>query len=445
MTDTQATGTAPPTAPELDPIEEHRLKKGLQAAQTERRDLLEQLSELQARFDLLSRLHRQPFEPPPIVQREKRSAVHEGTVVLSLSDWHVEEQVDPAEIGGINAFNPDVASRRVDRLIDGILWLYDFHHGRKFAIREIVVGFLGDMITGWIHEELRSTNAMSPPAAVVLYEEFARKLLRALLENTDARLRLVCVAGNHGRITTRKSIKQVGTTSYEWLAYVHLAKWLKDNFADRVDVHVATGASVYLDIYDTTHRFIHGDQIGYQGGVGGVTIPLNKWLLRTDQTRRADCTYLGHFHSLESGKKFVKNGSLIGYSEYASWIGAEFEPPQQAFTVIDARYGRTAVWPVFCHEDARMGSDPRIGPGDVLDSQAAGESLAARNAPIAIDGVTRSRGEWAEIAERDHGVPADCFRRRIRAGWDPQQALTEAPRSTGFAAGHGTRHVPSVA
>src|SRR5574342_49059 len=400
---------------QLDPVEEHRLRRGLRDAQSERRELLEQLSELQARFDLLSRLHRQPFEPPAIVQREKRSAVHEGTVVLSLSDWHVEEHVDPSEIGGLNSYNVDIAARRVDRLIDGVLWLYDLHHGRKFAVREIVVAFLGDMITGWIHEELRSTNELAPPAAVAFFEDLARKLLTALLERTDARIRLVCVAGNHGRITTRKSIKQIGATSYEWVAYVHLARWLSEQFGDRVDVHVATGSSVYLDVYGYTQRFIHGDQISYGGGVGGVTIPLNKWLLRTDQARAAACTYLGHFHSLEVGKKFVKNGSLIGYSEFAAWIGAEFEPPQQALTLIDSRYGRTATWPIFCHEDGIAGADPRVTPGGLVESQAAGDGSASHMA-IEIDGVTRTRHEWSQIAEREHGVPAEAFRRRLRAG-----------------------------
>jgi hypothetical protein len=431
-----------PTPETLHPLDEHRLKARLREAQAGQRDLLSELAEEQAKVAFLTGLARETHDPPPIVAREKRSARHEGTIILSLSDWHVEETVKAEEVGGLNEFNVDVASRRVDRLIDGFLWLYDLHHGKKMGINRIVVAVLGDMITGWIHAELQSTNSLPPPAAVVFVDELLRRLFTRLLDETTAELDVPFIPGNHGRITTRKSIKQAGATSFEWLAYCHLAQWLQRTYPGRVRTHVAQGTVIHQDVYGLSMRFIHGDQIGYQGGVGGVTIPLNKWILRSNQGPRgaAHCTYGGHFHQLVSGKAFVLNGSLIGWSDFAEWIGAEYEAPKQAFTLIDSRYGRTATWPIFCEESAKLGSDPRLSPRDVLDAQASGEPLST-NPSLTINGQTKTRGEWAKIAHAQYGVHPDSFRRRIRAGWTPEDALHTPPHQTGFRAGHGGRRV----
>jgi len=281
-------------------------------------------------------------------------------MVLTCSDWHVEETVDPAEVNGLNDFNLAIAGERVSRLISGFHWLYDLHVGKHYKIRDVVVALIGDMISGWIHDELMVTNGLGPPPAVVFFEDLARKLLKSILEtHKDVTVHLVCVAGNHGRLTHKKMVKGKTHTSIEWVAYANLARWLRENYPRRVKIHVAPGAMCYLDTYGYVNRFIHGDQIGYGGGIGGVTIPLNKKLLRWDKKIKAHCTYLGHFHQYTPSSNFQMNGSLIGYSEFANWIAGEWEPPIQSLNVIDSRYGRTGLWPIFCSEDHKIGSDPR--------------------------------------------------------------------------------------
>ena len=43
-------------------------------------------------------------------------------------------------------------------------------------------------------------------------------------------------------------------------------------------------------------RLYHGHQIKYSDGVGGLTIPLNKWQAKQDQIVRADFNLMGHYH-----------------------------------------------------------------------------------------------------------------------------------------------------
>lgn len=346
---------------ETDPVEEHVLKSQVRNLSRDRRDLLERVAITEARFSLLSGLVKQGDRPTPIHRREKTSRIHEGTAVLVCSDWHVEETVDAADVNGLNEYNLQVAEARARRLVDGFLWLYDLHRTKKFQIRDVVVALLGDLITGWIHPELMVTNAFAPAPALIFLEDLVRMVLRTIFENTDAKVHLVCVSGNHGRLSAKeKPIKKKTLTSLEWVVYANIVRWARDHYPDRVEPHIGIGSMVYLDVYDYRLRFIHGDQIGYGGGIGGISIPLNKRLFRWNGKQDAHCTYLGHFHQYNPGPRFQINGSLIGYSEFAQWIAGEWEPPIQSLNIIDSRYGRTGVWPIFCSETAVAGTDPRV-------------------------------------------------------------------------------------
>ena len=101
-------------------------------------------------------------------------------------------------------------------------------------------------------------------------------------------------------------------------------------------------------------RFHHGHAVQYGGGIGGITIPVNKAIASWDRIQAADLTVFGHWHQFQwlRASKYVANGSLIGHSAYATRIKASYEPPCQAMIVID--HGRrevTRAMPIFCDRD----------------------------------------------------------------------------------------------
>lgn len=124
--------------------------------------------------------------------------------------------------------------------------------------------------------------------------------------------------------------------------------YLRDYFKDepRVEFIVATGQHSYLNIYGYKLRFLHGHSVRYGGGVGGITIPINKAIAQWDKAIKAYLTVMGHFHTFFDGGNFITNGSLIGYNAYAMSIKASFERPKQALFLIDKTRGKTCVWPV---------------------------------------------------------------------------------------------------
>jgi len=344
-------GAEPPRPAEpRELLELHKAQAELRERKRREQDLLVELRDADLRAEITDAL-KTAAAPAPVTRRERTQGHREATAVVLASDWHVEEVVDPRTVDGRNAYSPEVATARVSRMTEGVLWLLSMHRER-FMIRDLVLWLGGDLISGWIHEELAETNALTPIEAVLLMQELAAGMIRSLLDEGQLeRLIIPCSYGNHGRTTRRRRHKNGARSSYEWLAYHHLARQFAGD--DRVEFHVSNGSHLYLDVYDQTIRFHHGDDVRYWGGVGGLSIPLNKAVAQWQRFRAADLTCIGHFHQYLHGSDWVVNGSLIGYSEFALSIKATYEPPQQAFFLMDSRRGRCCKTPLWVDEDEK--------------------------------------------------------------------------------------------
>jgi hypothetical protein len=114
-------------------------------------------------------------------------------------------------------------------------------------------------------------------------------------------------------------------TPYEWMMY-HI---LKKQLGKYADWHIADGYHLLLDVYGKTLRIHHGDGLKYQGGIGGLTIPVEKAIASWNKGIPADLDIFGHWHQSQQNPKWVSNSSLIGYNAYSVAIKAPFEPPSQ--------------------------------------------------------------------------------------------------------------------
>lgn len=281
----------------------------------------------------------QPFKVKPI------SDGNEATAVIVLSDTHIEERVDSDKINGLNEYNPDIARARIERVMQGALIMVK-QQQREIEINTIVLAVLGDIITGYIHEDLVETNYMSPIEATILAREILTNCIELLVSNTKCNIIVVCTMGNHGRTTEKRRIQSYAENSFEYLLYRTLEAQYSNS--KRVTFKITEAYHNYLDVYGYIVRFHHGDFMSYGGGVGGITIPVNKSIAQWNQAVRADLDVFGHWHQLTFAKNFISNGSTIGFNQYALSIKAGFEPPQQAFFLIDKKRKRyTLSCPLF--------------------------------------------------------------------------------------------------
>lgn len=278
-------------------------------------------------------------------ERAKRGKSKGVAIIVPATDWHVEEKISREATNGKNHFDLDEAISRIKRFYSKILELLDWqNHLAKVA--EIWHPLLGDLMSGFIHEELMETNSLSPTEAVVFLQDMLCSGIDILLRETRLPILIPTCVGNHGRTTPKKRIKTSHRNSYEWLLYKILEQHYSRN--GRVFFQVGQGYHNTQSIVGRRVRFHHGDGLRYMGGVGGISIPVNKSVAQWDKVQAVDLDVFGHWHTfLWHYNKWVSCGSLMGYSEYSVEIKAEFQHPSQTFIVMDRRYGLTSAIPIF--------------------------------------------------------------------------------------------------
>lgn len=240
----------------------------------------------------------------------------EATAVVLCSDFHSEEEVTFEDTNGINEFNLKEFSKRADTFFVSTAKLIAVKQ-KSIKVNRLVLALLGDFITGNIHEENAETAQLTPMKALLNAQNHLQAGIQYLLDNTNVDLVIPCHSGNHARITKKIRHATEAGNSLEYVMYHQLANLFKDE--KRIKFAIAPGYLSYLDIDGFVMRLHHGHAIKFAGGIGGISISANKKIAQWDKTRQANIDCFGHFHQFEvgRGRKFICNGSLIGYNAYA--------------------------------------------------------------------------------------------------------------------------------
>jgi hypothetical protein len=315
------------------------LKLKLKRADQQTKRLWTELEEAQERFETVLALGGN--DPKTKFRIRPTTKTSESVATVMLSDWHVEETVKSVTVNGLNRFDLKVAERRIHKLLENVLRLLELSR-RGTKVDTLVVQLLGDFMTGFIHMELVESNSLHPVEAVLWLHDKLSSFLRTLSDEAKAKIVAVCTVGNHGRTTEKRRVNTRVENSYEWLLYQTLAKQFPE-----IDWRIADGYFVYLPVFGATWRHHHGDDLRYQGGVGGITIPVNKAIAQWDKSCHADYDWFGHWHQRVVMRKWQCNSSLIGYSAHALSIKAEYERPSQNFSLWEKDHGLTITTPIF--------------------------------------------------------------------------------------------------
>ena len=292
-------------------------------------------------------------EPPAWLTKAAQPAGMRGMPIAMWSDWHYGEVVRPEEVGGLNEFNAEIATKRITKLVDTTIDLCRNHMGRgDTSYPGIVVCLGGDMLSGDIHEELFATNDRTTQQCINELTDLLASALERLADEFG-RVFVPCVVGNHGRASRKPRMKGRVYTSHEWNIYCNLERhFRKDN---RIQFMIPEGSDAYFKVYG--HRFLltHGDSLGVKGGDGiiGCIGPITRGAMKVGRSEAAvgrdiDTLIIGHWHTYINTPGIIVNGALKGYDEYARLaIRASYGPPIQALWFVHPEHGITAAWPVY--------------------------------------------------------------------------------------------------
>lgn len=316
-------------------IEDRVERRNIKDFKRRNEEMFAQLEKLQRTLD--ASLEIQDHQPEIKIPKPLKTAQGEATIIALLSDTHIEETVKPETVNGMNSYTLEIAERRFQSYFVTLLRLIEIEQ-QATPINHLVLALLGDFISGDIHEELLETCSLTPMDAIIKAEDWLVSGIQYLLDNSGLVITLPCHSGNHARTTKKVRHATEAGHSVEWLLFHHLQRHFKHE--KRLTFQISPGYLSYMQIYDKIIAFHHGHNVKYGGGIGGITVPMNKKIAAWNRTRPADIYCAGHFHQVFDGGNFIQNGSMIGYNAFALSIGASYEEPAQVMFAIHSKYGK---------------------------------------------------------------------------------------------------------
>jgi len=294
----------------------------------------------------------QPLKPPSWAPKSAKRRAHGEAVVLFLSDLHMGEVIDLAQMNGRNSFNRKIARARLQRLFQRVVKLGTDHwSGPAPEVIYLVLG--GDLISGEIHDELAKTNDLLALPAVRELTEWLISGIRLLLETFDCPIKIISVPGNHGRLTRKPEAKGVALHSYDTLVFWMLESWFSATGEQRLSFSAPMSGDALINIMGWNVLFTHGDRIGSRGGTGfvGPAATAARGMKRLVRDYAAegvilDTIVIGHFHTAVELEEGFVNGSLSGPSEYSLAGRMGSAPASQWMLTMHPVHGVTRRWKV---------------------------------------------------------------------------------------------------
>jgi hypothetical protein len=274
------------------------------------------------------------WKPPRVGASKSRpkSGKREATPCFVVSDTHFGERVTLAESLGTNRYDMKIAGQRMSKCWDNMLWLRA-DMARTQSCDDTVIFLNGDIVSGDIHDELKETNDGGLREQCRAARSFLYPGIVAFADATPGRLHVVCIDGNHGRITVKRQIKTTVEHSAEHFGvYDPLEERIGAGPKGNIVWHVSPAARYAIDVQGYRMSAQHGDMVRSQGGIGGTLVPLTRWAAKSND---ADYYVVGHFHEADAYGRMIKNGALIGESAYTKWLGVESRPPEQVGFAMD--------------------------------------------------------------------------------------------------------------
>jgi predicted phosphodiesterase len=351
---------------DLESPEVVELRRQLREAERRARLLGDVESDLRAERAITARLERElgilakvggrTTPPAWMTSPPKRSRKHHATPWLLLSDLHLDEVVEPAELLGVNAYNRKIAAMRLEQTAGNFVKVCrDYWTGITYD--GVVVPLAGDLFSGDIHEELRETNEDTILGSLDHWIDPIADVIR-LIADEFGKVHVPVVVGNHGRMTRKPRAKFRARSNFDWFVGRALQRAFRNDA--RVTFDVSDSADVVVESYGHRVMVTHGDQATGGAGIGGIWPPLMRLDARKRQRQSAiqqpyDLMVLGHWHTLTFGPSFIVNGSLKGYDEYAFTMNFGFEQPAQAAWLMTPEHGKTWTAPIFSQDRTAEG------------------------------------------------------------------------------------------
>lgn len=265
-------------------------------------------------------------------------------VVALFSDYHIGEVVSQEETGGLNAYDFDIFSRRLQYHVDSIGGIcFGKLTGYDFPVLHVLG--LGDMVSGLIHDELVETADGTIMDWLIDGAYLFAQAFRQLAKEFPS-VNIEWHFGNHGRLTGKVRYKR------RWVNFDYLlGHMIELHLSNQPNITFSNQKSFWSLVEVQNHHILalHGDNIrGWQGipwyGINRAVGNLSALLAKTHPP--FDLVTMAHFHQTGLLERMdcdvLINGSAIGGNEYS--YGALFAGSRPRQTMFGVHPERGKTW-----------------------------------------------------------------------------------------------------
>lgn len=264
-------------------------------------------------------------------------------VVLLLSDWHVGQDFNSKETGGINEYNLDVFYQRAANLTAAIPRIAQIH-SRAYRLPELHVLCIGDMVQGgnmngeWGAAYNGNTDVC---AQAKIAGDTAANMLMEWSRFFD-KVSFTGVVGNHGRGGATKNSDKV-SCNWDNVVYMNMQARLHDH--KNISVERADAWWTQKNILGTEFLVVHGDYFG--SSINSLLAANQKLqdLVAATSKKPFNILCIGHFHShvdIETTMgSILVNGSFVGADMYSLQKLRSGSRPTQTIFGVHPEMGRT--------------------------------------------------------------------------------------------------------
>ena len=278
-------------------------------------------------------IHNLSLEKPMINEFTHACKSSGNDAVLIASDWHVGLEVE----NYLNKYNLDICKERVSKLCERTI-----RYCKLNNVDVLHCCFLGDLLSGEIHNILRLQNQLSLSEQLVVTSELVSEFIYSLSKEIKY-VTVHLINGNHDRTIQLKN-EALDRDTYLGVIREFVKLRIKDlsnvAFIDNThDDEITT-----MNIKGYKFAAMHGHNINRSK----VSYQMNNVL-----DSMFDYILLGHFHQSEEHMQYktkvITNGSLVGSDMYAKKLKLHTYPMQKLL-MVNKEDG------VFCTYDIKVDS-----------------------------------------------------------------------------------------
>jgi hypothetical protein len=286
---------------------------------------------------------------PGVYKPGKKGKIVEHCV-LHLSDIHADAVVTPEEVGGIEEYNFPIACARAEQLVETTIDWTQKTLAPNFDFSALWVLVYGDLSSGTIHGAAQRSYYRNEFKNSLAIGQLLGFMVRDLAPHFPV-VNVVCVSGNHGRLTPKKDFHG-SQENFDYLI-AEVAR-LHCRELDNTNWLIPNAWSVNLDINGIGMNVSHGDDCKSNGGVPFYgMVRRQKGLIAMNSLQgglRTRYFAMGHHHVSASlsdmDTELLVNGSWLGTDQYAFNALAGYREPVQLLHGMHEQNGVTWRLPV---------------------------------------------------------------------------------------------------